>query len=287
MRRTRTVEVAHGAAARFGEGPTWDEADNSLLWVDINRHQVHRFRPDEGHDEVVLRLPEPVAVAKPRARGGLVLSLRDGVAVSGRERPDELRWLTRWAEQGVRGNDAGIDPAGQLWVGTIAGESHPGWLARITPEGQRYPAATDLRLSNGIAWAPDGRTMYHVDTRTKRIDVFDYDVAAGHAHSRRTLAPVTDTDGVPDGLCTDADGGIWVALFRGGAVRRYTPDGRLDREIALPTPLTTACAFGGPGLTDLYVTSARGTDDAAEPQGGHLFVIHGVAQGVPPVPFVG
>nr|WP_242441132.1 SMP-30/gluconolactonase/LRE family protein [Streptomyces sp. CB02923] len=279
-----SVEVALAIRAHFAECPTWDAADGTLLWVDMGEEGVHRYRPSDGGDTVTA-VGQPVAAALPRAGGGLALSLRDGVAVTG---PDgERRWLMDWSREGVRGNDANTDARGRLWVGTIAGETSPGWLARIDADGTAHTTATGIKLSNGITWSPDGTRMYYVDTPTRRIDVFDYDPDTGKASDRRVFADVTDTAGVPDGMCTDTAGGVWVALFRGGAVRRYTPDGRLDREIALPASLTTACGFGGPDLTDLYVTSARRDLGDVEPEAGNLFVVPGVAQGLEGVPFAG
>ncbi|WP_030055147.1 MULTISPECIES: SMP-30/gluconolactonase/LRE family protein [Streptomyces] len=280
-----TVEVALPASAGFAECPTWDAAEGVLLWVEMSECAVHRFDPTDGIDRATV-FAQPVAAAKPRVDQGLVLSLRDGVAVTDRE-GTALRWLVDWSEQGVRGNDAGIDHRGRLWVGTIAGESSPGSLFRLSPDGRFEVAVQDLRMSNGIVWSPDTTRMYHVDTPTGRIDVFDYDAATGRATNRRVFAEVTGTLGVPDGLCVDADGGVWVALFRGGAVRRYSPDGRLDREIGFPASLTTSCTFGGPDLTDLYVTTARRDLGQVEPMAGNLFVVPGLAQGCPATPFAG
>ncbi|MFH9075259.1 SMP-30/gluconolactonase/LRE family protein [Streptomyces alboflavus] len=281
-----TVEVVLHAAAAFGECPTWDAADGSLLWVDLNRCEAHRLRPADGSD-TALRFDQPVAAAKPRAgrAGGLVLTLRDGVAVTG---PDgAVHMVTDWSAEGVRGNDTGVDRRGRLWVGTVAGDAAPGWLGRLSGDGATHRVVTDTRLSNGIAWSPDDRRMYFVDTPTRRVDVLDYDLASGTAVNRRPFVDLADVEGVPDGLCVDADGGVWVALFRGGAVRRYTPEGRLDREIRFPVSLTTACGFGGPDLTELYVTSARRAPDHDEPLAGSVFVVTGVGQGVAAPAFAG
>ncbi|MER7770488.1 SMP-30/gluconolactonase/LRE family protein [Kitasatospora sp. NPDC096140] len=278
------VEVALAARAGFAECPTWDVAAGTLLWVDMSECAVHRFDPADGRDTVTT-FAQPVAAAKPRADRGLVLSLRDGVAVT--DRDGTLRWLVDWSESGVRGNDAGVDDRGRLWVGTIAGEASPGSLSCLSPDGRFEAVATDLRMSNGIAWNPEACLMYHVDTPTRRIDVLDYDSATGRATNRRMFAEVTGTPGVPDGLCVDAEGGVWVALFRGGAVRRYAPDGRLDREIVVPASLTTSCTFGGPDLTDLYVTTARRDLGQVEPMAGNLFVVPGLVQGCPATPFAG
>lgn len=129
--------------------------------------------------------------------------------------------------------------------------------------------------------------MYFVDTPTCRIDVLDYDLSTGEARDPRPFAELTGTAGVPDGLCVDTDGGVWVALFRGGAVRRYTPRGTLDREIRFPAALTTACGFGGADLTDLYVTTARRAPEHDEPLAGSVFVVPGAGQGLVPTAFAG
>ncbi|MET9532470.1 MULTISPECIES: SMP-30/gluconolactonase/LRE family protein [unclassified Streptomyces] len=280
-----TPQVALAARASFAECPAWDAVDGTLLWVDMNACAVHRFDPARG-PVATWTFDQPVAAARPRAGGGLVLSLRDGIAVT--EADDtSLRWLVDWSDRGIRGNDTGIDAAGRLWAGTIAGESAPGWLSRVSPDGTLDVAADGVRLSNGIGWSPDGTRMYFVDTLTRRIDVFDYDTGSGRATGRRVFVEVTDTAGAPDGLCVDAEGAVWVALFRGGAVRRYTPGGHLDQEISFPVSLTSSCAFGGPGLTDLYVTSARRDLGDVEPLAGNLFVVPGAGQGVPSVPFAG
>jgi sugar lactone lactonase YvrE len=248
----------------------------------VNEGQVHRFRLSDGRD-VVDTVDQPVAAAKPRAGGGLVLSLRDGAAVM--DMDGAIRWLAQWSGEGVRGNDVGIDPVGRLWLGTIAGESSPGWLAHIPPQGSPRVVATDVQISNGIGWSPDATRMYYVDSPTKRIDAFDYDLDEGRAVGRREFVDTSDVAGVPDGICVDIEGGVWVAFFRGGVVCRYTPQGRLDRCITFPVSLTTACCFGGADLTDLFVTTARRREDEHEPTAGHLFVVSGVAQGPSPTAF--
>lgn len=276
------VEVALAARASYGEGPTWDPAAGTLLWVDMNENQVHRFCPADGSDAVVT-MDQSVAAAKPRAGGGLVVSLRDGVAVV--DLDGTRRWLAEWSSEGVRGNDAGVDPAGRLWLGTIAGQSSPGWLAHVPAEGGLRVAVTGVQISNGIGWSPDATRMYYVDSPTRRIDMFDYDLDEGRAVRRREFVDTSDVAGVPDGICVDVDGGVWVSFFRGGVVCRYTPKGQLDRQVIFPIPWTTACCFGGPNLTDLFVTTARRGEPEHEPTAGHLFVVSQVAQGLPPTAF--
>lgn len=273
------VEVALRGKPALGEGPTWDLGSGSLLWVDILGSAVHRFHPGPGTDEVI-PVPQHVGAAKPRTDGGLVLNLRDGVGL--RDTDGALHWLVYWQRDGMRGNDAAVDPAGRLWAGTMRYDLAPdgGYLARIEPDGRASVVLPDISISNGIGWSPDGSLLYYVDTPTHRVDVFDFDVATGELADRRPLCTLDDTDGVPDGLCVDADGCVWVAVNGGGEVRRYTPRGALDTTVAVPARQVTACCFGGDDLGDLYVTTGRehftDADDAASPLAGSLFVASGL-----------
>ena len=283
-------EVAFAATAILGEGPTWDPATSRLTWIDILGSRVHSVEPGSGRASVMLTA-QHVGSARPRAGGGLVVNLRDGVAVY--DADGAFRWLHREPVPGRRGNEAVVDPHGFLWAGTMRYDEAPGGgtLSRIGPDGSAVRVLDDVTVSNGTGWSPDGRLMYYVDSPTRRIDVFDVDPDTGLVAGRRPLAEVEKGAGVPDGLAVDADGCVWVALFDGGAVRRYTPDGRLDRTVALPVPRPTAVAFGGPGLADLFVTTARvGLSPAelpARPRSGSVFVLPGAGTGLPSTPFAG
>ncbi|XVS65643.1 SMP-30/gluconolactonase/LRE family protein [Actinosynnema sp. CA-299493] len=280
-----SIEVAVRAEAELGEGPTWDHASGTLLWVDILRSEVHRYSPSRD-DDAVLEVPQHVGAAKPRTRGGLVLNLRDGVALI--DRDGVKTWLVYWARDGVRGNDAAVDPSGRLWAGTMRYDEEPGgWLARVEPSGDAKVVLGEVGVSNGIGWSPDGTLMYYVDSAERRIDVLDYDHETGEATDRRPLAEVPR--GLPDGLTVDASGAIWVALWGGAALHRYTPDGVLDREVELPVGQPTACAFGGADFTDLYVTTARVglNGDALSELAGSVLVLPGIGEGLPSTAFAG
>lgn len=281
---TTAYEVAVPAQAELGEGPTWDPAAGRLVWVDILASRVHTYDPATGR-RTVRTTEQHVGAAKPRVGGGLVLNLRDGVGLVD---PDgTFRWLHRDPVPGRRGNDAAVAPDGALWAGTMRYDESPGGgtLTRVTGDGTARLVLDDVTVSNGTGWSPDGRLMYYIDTPTRRIDVFDVD--GPRVRNRRPLARVEDGAGYPDGLTVDADGCVWVALWDGGAVRRYTPDGRLDRVIELPVPRTTACAFGGPDLTDLYITTARTGLTAPHPLSGALLVVPGAGRGLPQPAFAG
>ncbi|MET8470884.1 SMP-30/gluconolactonase/LRE family protein [Streptomyces sp. NPDC006422] len=271
------IDVAVRESAELGEGPTWDPAAGRLIWVDILGCRVHTYEPGSGR-RTVMTTEQHVGAAKPRAGGGLVVNLRDGVACYG---PDgAFAWLHREPVPGRRGNDAAVAPDGALWAGSMPYDETPGGgnLIRVAPDGTVAEVLDDVTISNGTGWSPDGTRMYYVDTPTGRVDVFDVD--GERVGNRRELARIEDGAGSPDGLTVDADGCVWVALWDGAAVRRYTPEGKLDRVLPLPVSRPTACAFGGPDLRDLYVSTARVGLDAPEPLAGSLLVVPGVGQGV-------
>ncbi|MXM62636.1 SMP-30/gluconolactonase/LRE family protein [Streptomyces sp. HUCO-GS316] len=278
-------EVAVRAEAALGEGPTWDADAGRLIWIDILGSRVHTYDPASGRRTV--RVTEQhVGAAKPRAGGGLVLNLRDGVGLLD---PDgSFRWLHHEPVPGRRANDAAVAPDGSLWAGTMRYDEAPGGgtLSRVTGDGSVRVVLDDGAVSNGTGWSPDGRLMYYIDSPTRRLDVFGYD-ADGGVVDRRTLVEIEEGSGFPDGLTVDADGCVWVALWDGGAVRRYTPAGELDRVIELPVPRVTACAFGGADLSDLYITTARTGLSDPHPVAGSLLVVPGAGKGLASPAFAG
>ncbi|SCK18501.1 gluconolactonase [Streptomyces sp. WMMB 714] len=285
------AEVAVPAGARLGEGPTWDGGRQVLIWVDILNSRVHTYDPSTGV-RTVMATGQHVGAAKPRAGGGLVVNLRDGVGLYGAD--GAFSWLHREAVPGRRGNDAAVAPDGALWAGTMAYDERSGGgdLKRLTGDGAAATVLPEVTVSNGIGWSPDGRRMYYNDTPTRRIDVFDVpppeDGDGAAVSGRRPLVEIEDGAGFPDGLTVDADGCVWVALWDGEALRRYTPDGRLDLTVPVPVPRPTACAFGGAELRDLYVTTASvGTDVSAHPLAGSVLVLPGAGQGLPQPAFAG
>ncbi|RAJ90678.1 sugar lactone lactonase YvrE [Streptomyces sp. PsTaAH-137] len=263
--------------AELGEGPTWDPAAERMVWVDILGSRVHTFEPGSGR-RTVLVTEQHVGAAKPRAGGGLVVNLRDGVGCYSAD--GAFSWLHREPVPGRRGNDAAVAPDGALWAGSMAYDERPGGgnLIRLAPDGTAAEKIDDVTVSNGTGWSPDGTLMYYVDTATSRIDVFDVD--GEHIGNRRELATVEKGAGLPDGLTVDADGCVWVALWDGGALRRYTPSGALDRVIPLPVRRPTACAFGGPDVRDLYVSTARVGLTRPTPLAGSLLVLPDAGQGL-------
>ncbi|POX37839.1 calcium-binding protein [Streptomyces sp. Ru73] len=287
----RHWDVAVRSSARLGEGPTWDPARALLIWVDILTCRVHSYDPATGRRTVMVT-EQHVGAAKPRAGGGLVVNLRDGVGLY--DADGAFSWLAYEAVPGRRGNDAAVAPDGALWAGTMRYDEAPGGgtLARIAPDGNAEPVLPDVTVSNGIGWSPDGRLMYYIDTPTRRIDVFEAgETGWGGAveklvPTRRAFVEIEEGAGFPDGLCVDAEGGVWVALWDGGQVRRYTPEGTLDRTVDLPVRRPTACAFGGRDLTDLYITTAQ-EDAPRHPLEGSVLVVPGAGRGLAQPAFAG
>ncbi|NSC20781.1 SMP-30/gluconolactonase/LRE family protein [Streptomyces albus subsp. chlorinus] len=279
------AETAVRAHAALGEGPTWDAAAGRLLWVDILGSRVHTWEPATGR-RTVLATEQHVGAAKPRAGGGLVVNLRDGVGLY--DAGGGFGWLRHEPVPGRRGNDAAVAPDGALWAGTMCYDETPGGgaLTRLAPDGTAVTVLDDATVSNGIGWSPDGTLLYYVDSPTRRIDVFDVR-EDGLVTGRRPLAEVEAGAGYPDGLTVDADGCVWVALWDGAAVRRYTPRGVLDRVVELPVRRPTACAFGGAGLGDLYVTTARVGLASPSAQAGSLLVVPDAGSGVAQPAFAG
>jgi sugar lactone lactonase YvrE len=275
--------------AELGEGPRW--IDGRLRWVDILGRRHHALDPGAG--EVVSRdEPDAVTVVLPRRRGGLVLGVGATVVLRGAEGEGADRTLAVLTDDPAhRCNDGACDPQGRLYVGTMRrdGAGREGRLHRVGPDATVTVVAEGCGIANGVGFDPARRRMYFADSRDGGVDVFDLDVE-GLPGGRRRFVDV-GPPGVPDGLVVDADGHVWVAVHGAGAVQRHAPDGRLVARVEVPVEQVTAVTFGGPDLTDLYVTTAReGLDQAAladQPLAGRLFVVRGAGRGVPVTAFAG
>ena len=288
------VDVLDDRRSYLGEGPIWDERTGDVIWVDIIGCAVHTHRLADGAQRT-LSTPTAVGAVIPRAQRGegwLVL-LQDGPSLLAENGSVEA--LGTFAEAGgrapttaTRANDAKCDPRGRCWCGTMAWDQSPeqGALYRLDPE-TRVPARIldDVTISNGLAWSSDARTMYFIDTTTQRISTFDYDLDSAAITNRRTLVEIPEADGWPDGMAIDADDCLWVAFWGGGAVRRYMPDGRLDRVVTFPCTQVTSCAFVGPALDRLVVTSASHGLAQPEPLAGSTFVLDPGVTGTATTPF--
>jgi sugar lactone lactonase YvrE len=293
---TRTLpapDLLVDARARLGEGPVWDDRTGTVVWVDIEGKAIHVTEPSTGADRV-LSTPLAVSLAMPRRSGGYIATMEDGLWVVAEDgRAERLVEIPENRQDGLRFNDGACDPVGRLWAGTMAWDFRDGAgsLYRVEPDLRVTRVLDDVTISNGLAWSPDGATMYYVDTPTLRIDAFDCDLATGEITGRRAVATIPEGEGRPDGICVDVEGGIWVALWPGWAVRRYLPDGTLDAIIPLPVAEVSSCVFGGPDLDTMFITTAWSTlpDEAraAQPHAGSLFVTRPGIRGIPRATFAG
>jgi sugar lactone lactonase YvrE len=282
--------VAHTADV-VGEVPIWSARDEALYWIDVFKPALHRLEPASGR---VTSWTPPVKSGSfaLRAAGGVVLASRAGLGLYDpatgsfelihdpeADRPNN--WL----------NDGRCDRRGRFWVGSMdkTVQRPDARLYRLDPDRACHVMADGLWFTNTLAFSPDDRVLYVGDSHLKTIFRYDFDLAAGAIANRRPFATVDH--GVLDGSCVDADGYLWNAVFDGGRIVRYAPDGRIDRTIALPVTRPAACTFGGADLATLYVTTASfrlsGAERAAQPFAGGLLALDVGARGLPEPLFAG
>lgn len=287
------AEPVTDPVAEHGEGPCWWGPWGALRYVDMLAGDVLTLTPDGALSRT--HVGAVAAALRPRDHGGAVVALERGFAVAGRDDLADLRPLgTVFSDPALRFNDGGCDPDGRFYCGTMAYDETPGAGAmyRLTPRpGGRHDVDLvwgQVTISNGFAFSPDGTVAYYNDTPTRRTDVFSYHPEQGLSGRRPLMRLPDDVAGNPDGLCVDAEGGVWVALWGGSAVHRYTPFGVLDGVVELPVSHVTACCFGGEDLATLYITTSRtGVAPGSEPEAGALFAVRPGVAGQQPLPFFG
>lgn len=267
-----SIETAFDGVMQVGECPLWHPQEAALYWVDIDGCAVHRLDPASGEHRQWPMASEPSALAH-SSNGGLIVALRSGI-VHLNTQDGSLNDIAGapYDTAMVRFNDGRTDGAGRLWIGTI-------YEPRNLQAAQMYCLergelklvwSGGMTVSNGLAFSPDWRTLYHADTTTHRIDRRDFDVASGavseahlfHQFASDKSAP--DYGGRPDGAAVDSAGNYWCAMFEGARLLQFAPDGAVLREVALPVRCPTMVAFGGADLRTLYITSASAKRSAAE-----------------------
>ena len=288
------VELLVDAHAQVGEGPLWDEEQQVLYWVDILSSLLYIYDPATGENRT-LDVGRHVGTVVTRASGGLMLAVREGFASFDLE-TQELTLIANPEAHitGNRFNDGKCDPAGRFWAGTMAYENptNQGSLYRLDTDLSVHKIFGDVAISNGIIWSLDHTTMYYIDTLRKSVRAFDYADDTGDISNERVIITVPEEIGMPDGMAIDSEGMLWVAHYGGSCVSRWNPNtAQLLLKIDLPVTQVTACAFGGPNLDTLFITSAAQELDAAElarqPLAGGLFAIKTPYQGVPSFRFGG
>jgi sugar lactone lactonase YvrE len=289
------VSLAFDAQNHLGESPMWSVADQALWWVNCEHPpEIHRWEPDSGAHRV-WSLPSRVGGFVHKAGGGLLVALANGVY----DFDLETEALTLRAPAPLSGHvtlhECHCDRQGRFWVGSFdhrfpadRGAASGAWF-RLDGD-VLMPVITGVAVANGLAFSPDGRTMYCANTPSRSVEAYDLDPATGAVSNRRNFLTLAPDDGHIDGATVDTDGGYWLAVVATGTVRRYRPDGHLDRTIALPCANPTKPAFGGAGLDTLFITSTKMMirPDAPSADGnGGLFAVKPAMIGVAEVPFAG
>ena len=270
----------------LGESPLWNEQEQALYWVDIRRPAIRRLDHASGRIDT-WSMPDLVGSIAFADDGRLVVALPEYIALydtSTRSLEPIARPLTRIPDH--RFNDGRCDRQGRFWVGTMHNitRAPEGVLYRLDHRRDLVSMLSEICIPNSLAWSPDGQTMYFADSLLYTIFAYDFDTASGQMSRKRVFA-TTKAPGFPDGSTVDADGFLWNAEFNAWRVVRYAPDGRVDRLIELPTQRPTHCAFGGPNLDVLYVTTASQQMTAeeleAQPLAGALLALDVRARGMP------
>lgn len=280
------LSVAFPASAELGERPIWDDLTGELVWVDIPTGVIHRQTPAGGDRPITL--PTTIGAVALRVGGGYVAAAGTSfLLLDGAGAPTHPAIPLSFDVGAVAFNDGAVDAAGRLWAGTssVAGARNSAALYCLEPDGFIRTIFTGITESNGLGWSPDSRTFYYVDSGSQDVTAWDFDLATGTPSNRQLFATVDVAEGTPDGLTVDASGNVWVALWGGSALRCYSASGAVISDVTLPVSRVTCAGFGGPDLTDLYVTTswegATRAERSREPLAGHVFLVPSVGPGLP------
>lgn len=277
----------------LGEGPLWDTRDGLLYWVDILGKKIWRSDAD-GNGLVSWPVPEHIGAMSLREAGGAVLALRNGFHSFDFETGECAPIIDPEAGQdGTRFNDGKTDRRGRFIAGSMDyGESNPlGSFYSLSPEMKCSTLGSGVVIFNAPCWSPDDKIFYHADSARGSLYASDYDIASGTISNTRVFVGPEVAPGAPDGATVDAEGFLWSARWGAGCVVRFAPNGSIDRVIEVPANKTTSCAFGGPALDRLYITSMvdpANPEDPDDPEAGALYVVTGLGiKGLPEPRFAG
>lgn len=284
-----TVELVADSQCVLGEGPLWHPDEKRLYWLDILSGKMLRYDPSANSYKTIYQ-------------GALIAGFtlqEDGALLLFGDHGSIRRWKNGQfttlvesipGEEDHRFNDVITDPAGRVFCGTLNySQTKPGRLYRLDLDGTLTQVLDGIGVSNGMGFSPDHRFMYYTDSPAQKVYRFDYDAASGALSNQQVFARISEPEVFPDGLTTDAEGGVWSALWGGHSIIRYNPDGTIDRRVELPAAHVTSAIFGGDDLSDLYITTATGTLDttpsgerkAPAPGVGGLYRIRPGVSGLP------
>lgn len=283
------LEVAAKIQAIVGEGPAWNAELGVLHSVDIRGEKVYTYDPALGTLEYFSTKSAPGAVL-PTTGNKLAIALVDGIYLANLDGSNlDNKFMIEAEILGNRMNDAKCDPNGVLFAGTMGDKKSPsGSLYRINSEGFEK-VCKDVTVSNGLAWSPNGSKMYYIDSGKRSVQISDFDLSTSSIIGFKNFIEFPTSFGIPDGMCADKEGGIWVAFFGGQQVRRFSESGIQTHEINLPVPLVTSCCFAGEDSTTLYITTASidlGDGRTIDSEEGNLFCVDVGIPGSGTVPFV-
>jgi sugar lactone lactonase YvrE len=288
------AELIVDAKVQLGEGPSWDARNRVLYWVDILGKQVHIYDPASKTDRTI-DVPGLVGSVVPRASGGLIAALQDGFYSVDLDSGKSAKLAAPAAMHGkIRFNDGKCDAAGRFLAGTMSlvGESKAGELYSLHENLSIETLVSPVTTSNGLAWSPDHRVFYYIDTPTKQVVAYDYDLSKGTIANKRVVIQIPDGQGVPDGMTSDTEGMLWVAQWDGFRLSRWNPEtGERLLTVQLPAARVTSCVFAGEQMNELYITTAStGLSDQAkaeQPLAGGLFYYKAGVRGMPTYAFNG
>jgi len=282
------MELLHNIKATLGEGPVWDARTQTLYWIDILNKRIY------ANGEVLLALDETIGSLALRKSGGLIFTqcfsfwtldlypLRTAFLSSLTDEPANNRF-----------NDGKCDPHGRFLAGTMdMGEADPNGSLYSFDGISVTKLLGDVTISNGMAWSPDHRTFYYIDTPTREVKAFDYDLEAGTVANPRPAVHIPEGFGWPDGMTSDTQGNLWIALWGGAQVTKWNPaTGQLLERVPVPAKNVSSCVFGGKNMNELYLTSARvGLDEQTLkqfPLTGGVFHLETMVEGMPSFEFAG
>lgn len=280
------AELELEISASLGEGAIWNYKTNTFWWVDIEGRKLNIYDPETKGNRVI-DVKERIGTVVPAKSGGAIIALENGIFHLDLER-EEMEMICNPLEEldTIRFNDGKCDPAGRLWVGSMSLKFIKGAasLYNISPDGSFREVFGGVTVSNGIIWSNDHKTLYYIDTPRRNVRAWDYDLETGDISNERVVISIPEGMGGPDGMTIDEKGTLWIAMWGGNQVSQWDPEtGELIGKVEVPAPNVTSCAFGGPDLDVLYITTAGGDNQKMKedyPLAGSVFKVKPGVKGI-------